>query len=85
MMVKKTSMKTVDTTLGVTRFFDWVGAQSAHGVDLLGDYHRAQFARHSRSVSARDHQPRNHWTQFANHANRNQLSDQRRATQIVAA
>ena len=81
MMVRKNSITTVATTRGVTSFFVGISAQSAHGIDLLGHGHRAQFAGHSGRVAAGDHQPGDDRPQFSDHADRNQLGDKSEGTE----
>ena len=49
-------MKTVATRRGVTSFAGRVGAEGAHGVDLLGDLHGAELGGHAAGVAAGDHQ-----------------------------
>ena len=54
------------------QFLDGVGAQRAHGVDLLGHFHRAEFAGDAGGVAPRHHERRQHRSQFAHQGERNQ-------------
>ena len=59
------------------QFLHRISAQGSHGVNLLRHNHGAQFAGHARRVSSCHHQSGEHRTQFAHHAHRNQLAQQR--------
>src|ERR1035441_4334833 len=55
-------------------FAQGVHAQGAHGVDLLGDHHRSEFAGHRRGVTAADHDAGEYRTQLADHGKRDKLA-----------
>ncbi len=57
------------------QLFRGIGAQGAHGIDLLGHGHRAQFAGHAGRVAAGHHEPGDDRSQFRDHADRYQLGD----------
>ena len=57
------------------QFLNGIGAQGAHGVDLLGDAHGAQFAGDAAGVASRDQQRREHRTQFAHQCDGDDLPD----------
>ncbi len=44
-----------------------IDAEGAHGVNLLGDDHGAEFAGHGGGVAAGDHDAGEHGTELANH------------------
>src|SRR5579864_3715117 len=58
------------------QFLDRVGAKGAHGIDLLGHDHRAEFAGHAGRVPSGNHESSEHRAQFAHHGCGNQLPDQ---------
>src|ERR1700683_2036375 len=49
------------------QLFHGVGAQRAHGVDLFGYHHRAEFAGHAGRIPSRYHQAGQHRPQLAHH------------------
>jgi hypothetical protein len=53
---------------------DRVGAQGAHGIDLLGDLHRAELGCHAGCVSAGDHEAGEHGTKLLDHRERDQAA-----------
>ena len=59
------------------QFLGRVGAQGAHGIDLFGHDHRAQFAGHAGGVPPSHHQPGDERSEFGHHAERNELADER--------
>ena len=60
-----------------------VGAEGAHGVDLLGDLHRAEFAGHAAGIASGDHQAGQHRTEFAHHGERHELSGERNGAELL--
>ena len=44
-----------------------VDAEGAHGVNLLGDHHRTEFAGHGGGIAAGDHDAGEHGAEFADH------------------
>ena len=65
-------MTAVATRRGVTSFWIGIGAQGAHGVDLLGDFHGSEFAGDAGRVAAGHHQRGEHRTQLADQGDRNE-------------
>ena len=51
-----------------------VDAEGAHGVDLLGDDHGAEFAGHGGGVAAGDHDAGEHRAEFADHGEADELA-----------
>src|SRR3984885_1044654 len=49
------------------QFFHGVGPQRPHGVNLLGNDHRTQLARHPGRISPGHHQAGKHWAQLPHH------------------
>ena len=74
-IVRKNSMTTVADHARRHQLLHGIGAQRAHGVDLLGHNHRAKFAGHARSIASGDDQAGQHRPQFPHDANRDQLSN----------
>src|SRR5579872_463496 len=60
-----------------------IGAQSPHGVNLLGHLHGSQFAGHPGSIPAGNHQAGQHRAQLFYHRKRNQLSGQRQRPKLL--
>src|SRR5262245_7505107 len=56
------------------QFFNRVGAEGAHGVDLLADEHGAEFRRDARPDAARQHQTGQHRPEFADQTGRHELA-----------
>src|SRR5437899_4319015 len=58
------------------QFLHWIGAQRAHGIDLLGHHHRPKFASHTGRIPSGNHQAREHRPEFADHGSRNESTNQ---------
>src|SRR5579864_4740376 len=58
------------------QFLHRIGAQRAHGIDLLGHHHRPKFTGHAGRVAPGNHQAREHRPKFADHGSRNELTNQ---------
>ena len=52
---------------GTDEIIHRIDRQRAQGVDLLGDFHRADLRRHGRAHPAREHQAREHRAEFPAH------------------
>jgi hypothetical protein len=83
MMVRKNSMKAVAPIRGRNQLLSGIGAQGAHGIDLLGYDHRAQFAGHAGGVAPRHHQSGDERAQFGDHADRNEPADERDPAELL--
>ncbi len=59
-----------------------VDTKGAHGVNLLGDNHRSQFAGHGGCVSAGNHDAREHCAQLANHGQADELARDRGCAEL---
>ena len=70
MMVSSGSMTAVAIQARRDQLLNRVGAERAHGVDLLGDFHGAEFAGDAGGIAAGHHQRRQHRAQFAHQGDR---------------
>src|SRR5258708_2661198 len=60
-----------------------IGAQGAHGVNLLGHLHGAEFAGDAGSVAAGHHQTGEHRPEFAHHGDGNQFASERERAELA--
>ena len=76
MIVRKNSMNMRGDDTRGNQLFGRIGAERAHGVDLFGDDHGAEFAGHAGCVASGDHQAGDQRAEFGDHADRNELPNQ---------
>ena len=64
------------------QFLERIGAESAHGVNLLGHHHGTKLTRHSRRITPGNHQAGQHRAKLLDHGEAHQLARNCRGSKL---